>query len=90
LRSSRNSAIQKNRASLEATYGVVVQTRAIALPKVNVSSSYTANEDSSTDRFMPKSGSATNNFIANAFEFADQRWSADVRVHAIHLRRWAD
>jgi len=76
----QNSAIRKNQASLEATYGVIVQTRAIALPKLGVSSSYNANEDSSTDRFMPKSGNPTNNVIANAFEFANQRWSADVRV----------
>lgn len=76
----QNSAIRKSQADLEATYGVVVQTRAIALPKLGVTSSYTANEDSSTDRFVSKSGGRTNSFLANAFEFADQRWSADVRI----------
>jgi outer membrane protein TolC len=76
----QNSAVRKSSASLEATYGIVVQTRAIALPKLGVSSSYSANEESSTDRFRPKGGNATNSFIANAFEFANQRWSADVRV----------
>src|ERR1043166_9386369 len=76
----QNSAIRKSRADLEATYGVIVQTRAIAWPKVGVSSSYSANEDSSTDKFMAKGGGSTNSFIANAFEFANQRWSADIRV----------
>src|ERR1043166_3678211 len=52
----QNSAIRKSRADLEATYGVIVQTRAIAWPKVGVSSSYSANEDSSTDKFMAKGG----------------------------------
>ncbi len=57
-----------------------MQTRAVAWPKVGVSSSYSANAESSTDRFKAKSGNVTNNFIANAFEFANQRWSADLRV----------
>ena len=76
----QNGAIRKSRAGLEATYGVIVQTRAIALPKVGVNSSYSANDDGSTDRFKAKGGNVTNNFIANAFEFANQRWSADIRV----------
>ena len=76
----QNSSVRKSSASLEAIYGIVVQTRAIALPKVGVSSSYTANDESSTDQFRPKDNNATNMFIANAFEFANQRWSADIRV----------
>jgi outer membrane protein len=76
----QNSSVRKSSASLEATYGIVVQTRAIALPKLGVSSSYSANEESSTDRFRPRTGNSTNSFIANAFEFANQRWSADVRI----------
>lgn len=76
----QNSSVRKSGASLEATYGIVVQTRAIALPRLGVSSSYSANEESSTDTFRPKSGNPTNTFIANAFEFANQRWSADIRV----------
>ena len=44
----RNGAIRKSSANLEATYGVVVQTRAIALPKLGVSSSYSANRQMAT------------------------------------------
>src|SRR3954462_722103 len=47
----QNSAIQKSQADLKATHGIVLQARAIALPKVNVSSQYGANESSSIDRF---------------------------------------
>src|SRR5215211_6763608 len=49
----QNSSVRKSSASLEATYGIVVQTRAIALPRLGVSSSYSANEESATDRFRP-------------------------------------
>lgn len=73
----QNSAIRKSAAELEATHGVVAQTRAIALPRVTISSAYSANEDSSIDKFK---GSGTNASFANAFEFADQRWSADIRI----------
>jgi outer membrane protein len=73
----QNSAIRKSAADLEATYGVVAQTRAVALPRVTIGSSYSANEDTSIDRFKT---SGTNAAFANAFEFADQRWSADIRI----------
>lgn len=76
----QNSTILKSQADIEAAYGVVVQTRAIALPKLRVTSEYQANEASSVDRFRVKGSSLTNSLFANAFEFADQRWSANVRV----------
>jgi outer membrane protein len=81
----QNSSIRKSAADLEATHGVVIQTRAIALPKVGVSSSYTAIEDSSIDRFqgnvrVPTPAGVTNFNFGDAFEFANQRWSADIRV----------
>ena len=76
----QNSAILKSQADIEAAHGVVVQTRAIALPKVRVASDYQANEESAIDRFRPKGGSVTNSLFANAFDFADQRWSANARV----------
>ncbi|HEY0551592.1 MAG TPA: TolC family protein, partial [Verrucomicrobiae bacterium] len=76
----QNSSVRKSSASLEATYGIVVQTRAIALPRLGVTSSYSANDENSTDQFKPKDSNATNAFIANAFEFANEHWSADIRV----------
>lgn len=76
----QNSAILRSKANLRASHGIEVQTRAIALPRVNIGSQYTANERSATDKFRPASGSPSNTFLTRAFEFADQRWSADVKV----------
>jgi outer membrane protein len=76
----QNGAIRKSRADLEATHGVIVQTRAIAWPKLRVASDYSANEESSIDRFRVKGAGATNSLFTDAFEFADQRWSANIRV----------
>jgi outer membrane protein len=75
----QNSIIRKSQADLEATHGVVVQTRAIALPKVGITSSYSANEESAIDRFRPKTNNPAFDFD-RLFDFADQRWSADIRV----------
>jgi outer membrane protein TolC len=77
----QNSAIRKSAANLEATHGVVAQTRAIALPKARINGGYTAVEESSIDRFdAPVSVGTSNLNLGDAFEFADQRWSVDVRV----------
>jgi outer membrane protein TolC len=76
----QNSAIRKSQSDLEAAQGIVVQTRAVALPRVAVASTYSANEESSIDRFRTTGGGASNAFFANAFDFADQRWSADIRL----------
>ena len=40
----QNSAILKGKSDVEAAYGLVIQTRAIALPKVRGTSSYDHNE----------------------------------------------
>jgi len=85
----QNSSILKSEADLEANHGLVVQTRAIVLPKVNISSQYGANEESAIDRFRTtgaKSLGGTNGgalagaFLTKAFDFADQHWAADIRV----------
>ena len=75
----QNSSVRKSRADLEATHGVVIQTRAIALPKVGITSSYSANEESAIDRFRPRTNNPAFDFN-RLFDFADQRWSADIRV----------
>jgi len=46
-----------------------------------VNSSYSANEDSATDKLRGEVQFGGNTFnVGNAFEFADQRWSAGIRV----------
>jgi outer membrane protein TolC len=77
----QNSAIRKSAADLEATHGLVTQTRAIALPRVGVNGNYTAVEESSIDRFeAPLSVGTTNINLGNAFVFANQSWSVDIRL----------
>lgn len=77
----QNSSIRKSAADLEATYGVVVQTRAIALPRMGITGGYTAVEESFIDRFQaPVSVGDTNINLGDAFEFANQGWSVNIRV----------
>src|SRR5688572_4142448 len=77
----QNSTIRKSAADLEATYGVVVQTRAIALPRMGITGGYTAVEESFIDRFQaPVSVGDTNINLGDAFEFANQGWSVNIRV----------
>lgn len=76
----QNGSVRKSQAQLEATYGVSVQTRAIALPKLGVNGSYGANQESSIDRFRSTAGNSTNSFLTDAFDYSNQRWNADVRL----------
>jgi outer membrane protein len=70
----QNSAIRKSVAQLEATHGVIVQTRAIAWPRLAINGNYTANEDSSTDKI------GGDNVPGFDLEYSNQRWSADIRL----------
>ncbi len=69
----QNSAIQKSEKQLEATYGVVVQTRAIALPKVQTKSEYKLIDKESVDHF-PFEGQL---FTIN---YPDQSWNANIAL----------
>ncbi|PYI85906.1 MAG: TolC family protein [Verrucomicrobia bacterium] len=64
----QNSAILKGKSDLEAAYGVVVQTRAIAIPKLRATGDYSATD--ATEKFPGA------DFTINR----DQNWSANVRV----------
>lgn len=79
----QNSSILKSQDDLQAAHGLMVQTRAIALPKLNVNSQYSANEESAIDKLRTSSSSKGGTNLASfseLFDFADQRWSAEVRV----------
>ena len=69
----QNPNILRAQKDLEATEGVVIQTRAIAVPKLNVAGSYNAVERSDLDTIsIPGVG---------GFSFGnDQNWSSQVRV----------
>jgi outer membrane protein len=67
-----NHTIRRGRHDLEAAYGIVVQTRAIALPKLRANGDYLATDQ--TESFPPIQGAPDINFEN------DQRWSASVRL----------
>jgi TolC family type I secretion outer membrane protein len=47
----QNGRLLKARSDLEAAYGVVVQTRAVAIPKIQATGSYTDMDPGAVDRF---------------------------------------
>jgi outer membrane protein TolC len=69
-----NGAVRQARADLEATHGVIVQTRAIAYPRVRVQGNYEATDAIESLEFPPASG------IPDLSFENDQRWSASIRV----------
>jgi outer membrane protein TolC len=65
-----NPNIRRAQKDLEASQGVVIQTRAIAVPKVRVTGSYDAKQSSDVDVI------STNGFNLGS----DQNWDAQIRV----------
>ena len=70
---SQNSAIRKSATDLEAAYGVVVQTRAILIPKVRTRSDYQINDAQAIDKYPFPAGLID-------IPYPDQRWSANVQL----------
>ena len=72
----QNSSVLKARSDLEASYGVVVQTRAIAIPKIQATGNYTDSDPNAVDRF-PFASAGTNLFN---FTQPHQSWNAGIQV----------
>ncbi len=68
----KSPAISRAKADLEAAHGVVIQTRAIALPKVRVGGDY-----QQTDRHAIESFSSASGFGPTS---SDKQWSANIRL----------
>src|SRR5437762_8081038 len=68
----QNSAILKGQSDLKAAYGVVVQTRAIAVPKLRAAGNYQFNNAIENLQLPPPAPSVT-------FQ-QDQSWSAGIRL----------
>jgi len=68
----QNSAILKGKSDLEAAYGFVVQTRAIAIPKLRATGNYQFNNAIENLQLPPPAPSVT-------FQ-QDQSWSAGIRL----------
>jgi len=70
----QNSALLKGQADLRAAYGVEVQLRAIALPRLTAGGGYNAEEPSLIEQFpLPAS-------LGSYIQFPNQNWNADVKV----------
>jgi outer membrane protein len=67
-----NYTIRKGRHDVEAAYGLAIQTRAIALPKLRANGDYLATDQ--TEDFPTPPGFPDVNFDA------DQRWAASLRL----------
>jgi outer membrane protein TolC len=74
-----NSGLQKARADLESSRGLVIQTRAVALPNVKATGNYTDTARNDVSQF-PSFGGGTNAPTTNTFVQAHQNWDAQIRV----------
>lgn len=68
----RNAAILRGKADLEAAHGIVIQTRAIAIPKVRAGGDF-----QKTDRRAIESFSSASGFGP---ESSDRQWNASIRI----------
>ncbi|HUB86781.1 MAG TPA: TolC family protein [Verrucomicrobiae bacterium] len=68
----QNAAILKGKSDLEASYGLVVQTRAIALPHVQASGQYKRSERSAIESITLPG--------FPALEEPDQNWNAGIQI----------
>lgn len=67
---TQNPNIRRAEKDLEASHGVVIQTRAIAIPKVKITGNYAAMEKSDVDRI-----------VSTNFTFGtDETWQTQIRV----------
>jgi len=75
----QNAAVVKSRKDLAAAHGVVVQTRAIVMPKVRVSGDYSISDEGATERLkFPAMPGLPSGF--EGINPGDQRWSANIRL----------
>ncbi len=72
-----NGTILKGRSELEASYGLVIQTRAIAIPKIRSGATYQKTDSRGVETFPPVPATLVSPFPDVS---GDQRWSAEVRL----------
>src|SRR5262249_34221709 len=79
----QNSTLQKARADLEASRGLVIQTRAIALPTIAATGNATRSDPFLIEQFpfvSITSNSATGNLQTNKTVSARDNWSTEIRI----------
>ena len=77
----RNPNILRAQKDLEAAQGVIIQTRAIAIPKVNLTGNYSAAEPSDVDSVNNPPVIVGGNVISPGFIFGnDQNWGTQLKL----------
>jgi outer membrane protein TolC len=74
----QNSSILRGKADLEAAYGVVVQTRAIVLPKLRATSGYTFDE--AIEKLSLSSPTNIPGFTGVGISPSENKWAANISV----------
>lgn len=74
----RNAAILRGKADLEAAHGVVIQTRAIAIPKLRAGGNFQQKDRHATENVIGSSISAPG--FPNIPRESDRTWAADIRI----------
>jgi TolC family type I secretion outer membrane protein len=79
----QNSGLQKARADLEASRGLVIETRAVALPTVSATGKYTYSDPNAIQQFPFARGKDTNGIPlpnTNNFTVPNQSWNVGVQI----------
>lgn len=77
---THNSAILRSQRELEAAHGIVVQTRAIVLPKVKIIGDYQKVDESSIDPIPLSDLQGLPGMPSFSLEYADQNWSSQIQL----------
>jgi outer membrane protein TolC len=78
---TQNSAILLSQRELEATYGLAVQTKAVVLPKLQITGNYQAVDEASIDKLkMSDLGAGLGEIPSFSFDYAYQNWNAKIQV----------
>jgi outer membrane protein TolC len=67
----QNATIEKAQHDLEAAHGIVIQTRAVVLPRVQAGGTFTRNDPGLVDRFP---------FGTNSFSQPNENWNTSIQV----------
>src|SRR5689334_16384242 len=65
-----NAAILKAKSDLEANQGIIMQTRAVALPRLGLNGNYTAKDPNSLEIFP----------TPRPINLPDQNWSVNIQI----------
>lgn len=70
----QNSTLTKAKADLEASHGVVVQTRAIVIPQIQITGKYISQDPNSIEQFPLPPGSASDLVVPH------ESWNTGIRI----------